>query len=181
MNRVLLLLVLLGCLQEARAHRLDECLQATRVRPGTNHVELSIEITPGVEVVREFLAVIDRDGDGAISAKEESAYAMRLLGELSATVDEQTVKAELLAVSAAPVARLREGTGVVRIRARAEFAPRPDGRHRLALINRHLPSISVHLVNAVKPTDPAVSIRKQTRDEQQTRYQLEFDVRSLRE
>ena len=50
------------------------------------------------------------------------------------------------------------------------------GQHTLSLTNAHLPAISVYLVNALVPKDRAIKITKQTRDELQKTYRLEFGL-----
>jgi len=89
MKSVLLggLLVLLAT--GARAHRLDEYLQATRVSVATNRIELSLELTPGVAVVDQLLVVIDQDRDGQISKEEAAAYAQRVLKDIRLRLDER--------------------------------------------------------------------------------------------
>jgi hypothetical protein len=52
------------------AHRLDEYLQSTLVAIEAGDVRLQINLTPGVAVAAQVLALIDRDRDGAISRKE---------------------------------------------------------------------------------------------------------------
>ena len=72
-----LLLLLLAT--EALAHRLDEYLQATRVSVATNRINLSIDLTPGVTVADQVLAVIDKNVDGQVSKDEGNDYARRFL------------------------------------------------------------------------------------------------------
>jgi hypothetical protein len=55
--------------------------------------------------------------------------------------------------------------------------PLGSGSHAVSFTNRHLPAISVYLVNALQSRDPAVEIGKQTRDELQKEYQVESRVR----
>lgn len=177
MRRIVSLLILLGANHDSWAHRLDECLQATRVKLATNQVELSIEVTPGVTIVKEFLAAVDGDHDGTISHAEGRAYGRKVLKELTAELDERPLKLSLLEISSSPVAEMKQGTGVVRIKAGASFKPLYRGRHQLSLTNRHLTAISVYLVNAVKPSDTAITISKQTRNERQQDYRLDFEVK----
>ena len=55
---------------------------------------------------------------------------------------------------------------------------RDAGSHALSLTNAHLPAITVYLVNALVPKDNVIKITKQTRDEFQKSYRLEFGITS---
>lgn len=176
---------LLGCCVglivaiESVAHRLDEYLQATRVAVATNRLELSFELTPGVAVVGTVLDLVDPDRDGFISTDERQAYAQRFLKDLSVGLDGKAVALRVTSVVAPTVAELRTGTGAIRIRAISTPPLLSTGSHTLTVTNRHLSAISVYLVNALRSENPAVEIGKQSRDELQKDYQLEFRVLPL--
>jgi hypothetical protein len=76
------------------------------------------------------------------------------------------------------VDEVKGGLGVIRIKATAPVGQLPAGKHVFSFTNAHLPAISVYLVNALVPRDPAIKITKQTRDELQKHYRLEFAVGS---
>jgi len=78
-------LLCLGAL--ASAHRLDEYLQATILSVEKDHVQGSMRLIPGVVVSSSVIASIDSNGDGILSQAEQRAYAERVLGDLSLTVD----------------------------------------------------------------------------------------------
>lgn len=160
----------------ARAHRLDECLQATRLKLETNRVSLRIDITPGVAVAREFLDRLDTNHDGSVSQSEQVAYGESMLGELSMFLDDRLLKARLTRVDASPMEELKAGTGSVRLGARVDLESLAAGEHHLTLTNRHLPTISVHLVNALQPLDPRLEIRTQLRSRDQREYRVEFEL-----
>lgn len=160
----------------ALAHRLDEYLQATRVLVGTNHIDLVIDLTPGVAVVDQLLVVIDQDRDGRVSEKESADYAQRVLKDLKIALDEKALALSLVDTSFPALQKVKEGLGVIRIKATAPIEPLATGRHTLSLTNTHLPAISVYLVNALTPRDDTIKITRQTRDELQTKYRLEFVV-----
>lgn len=175
---------LLGCLlvtlaTNATAHRLDEYLQATRVTVTTNRVDLSIDLTPGVSIAGQLLVVIDKNRNGLVSDEEGSAYAQHVLKDIQFGLDEKTLVPRLLETSFPKLAEIRSGHGVIRIKATASVGPLTTGPHALGLTNAHLPMISVYLVNALVPNDPAIKIGKQTRDELQKEYRLEFEVNPL--
>jgi hypothetical protein len=175
-NRVLVILGLLAAVDPVSAHRLDECLQAVRVRVEPGQILLSAQITPGMDIVKSFLAVIDRDGDGSISDDETGRYAAQWLRDVSVALNNLSLKLQLTDIRVPPVSAMRQGTGVIRIEVRSKFPPLSPGAHRLTLTNAHLAALSVHLVNAVKPESDKVTISKQTRNETQTEYRLDFTV-----
>jgi hypothetical protein len=163
---------------QAWAHRLDEYLQAVRVSVVTNSIGLSIELTPGVAVADQVLAVVDKDRDGRVSEAEVAAYAQRVVEEIHVGLDENVLALTLTDTSFPTLESVKKGMGVIRIKATAPIEPLSMGNHTLNLTNAHLPTISVYLVNALTPKERAVKVRKQTRDELQTTYRLEFSVGS---
>lgn len=174
--------VLLGCLWvavsgESFAHRLDEYLQATRVSVATNRIDFTFELTPGVEVAGQVLEQMDPDRDGRISQDEGNAYAQRFLNDLKLSLDGNPAAIKVTSASFPPGQEIRKGIGTIRIQATSDAPSLGAGSHALQLSNGHLPAISVYLVNALQSNDPLVEIGKQTRDELQKDYRLEFRIR----
>lgn len=172
---------LLGCLllvlaTDAWAHRLDECLQATRISVATNRIDVSIDLTPGVAVADQVLAVVDKDKNGRISKTEAAAYAQRVLKDIQVGLDEKILAVSQVDTSFPDLADVKKGLGIIRIKATAPVEPLTAGNHALTFTNAHLPAISVYLVNALTPKDRAIKITNQTRDELQKNYRLEFGV-----
>lgn len=172
---------LLGCwlllfATQAFGHRLDECLQATRIAVAINRIDLSIDLTPGVAVAGEFLLGIDKDRDGRVSDEERDIHARHVLRDLQVGLDGKTLTLTLTNAAFPALREVRAGLGVIRIQATASIAPLKPGVHTLSHTNLHLPGISVYLVNALVPKDRAIRIMKQTRDESQKDYRLEFSV-----
>jgi hypothetical protein len=168
--------LILAAAAPARAHRLDEYLQAARIAVATNQIDLAFELTPGVAVAEKVIAHIDHNQDGLFSGEESSAYTKQFLQDLTVSLDGRVLGPALVSFSFPASSELRTGTGVLRIRARCALAPLAAGEHTLTLTNRHLPAISVHLVNALRSKVPSVEIGQQTRDELQRHYQLRFRV-----
>jgi len=174
---------LLGCLMllalatAAWAHRLDEYLQAMRISVATNRIDLSIDLTPGVAVADQLLVVIDKDHDGRVSKEEGNAYAQHVLKDLRIGLDGKVLTLRLAEASFPALHDVRDGLGVIRIKAAAPIGQLAGGNHVLTLTNTHLPEISVYLVNALVPKEHAIEITKQIRDELQRNYHLEFLVR----
>jgi len=176
MKSILLGGLALALATDALAHRLDEYLQATRVAVSTNQVDLSIELTPGVAVAEEVLAVIDKDRNGEISRVERDQYGEQFLKDLQLRLDEKAVALRLVEAAFPSVIEMQSGVGVIRLRATASSKPLTEGRHSLCLTNTHLPRISVYLVNALVPKIQTVQITRQIRDELQQDYRLEFEI-----
>lgn len=178
MKPTLLVCLLLVFVADASAHRLDEYLQATRISVDTNRINLSIKLTPGVAIADELLVVIDKDRDGRISNEEVAVYAHRVLKDIQVGLDETTLTLSLVDASFPAIREVKEGHGVIQINATARVGQLAVGSHTLSLTNAHLPAISVYLVNVLVPKDEALKITKQTRDEFQRTYRLEFSVSS---
>lgn len=168
------LLILLAT--EAWAHRLDEYLQATRISVATNRIDVAMELTPGVAVADQVLVVIDKDRDGRVSKDEIATYAQRVLKDIRVGLDEKVLPLSLVETRFPTLHEVKVGVGVIRIKATLLFGHISVGQHTLGLTNTHLPAISVYLVNALVPKGPAIKITKQTRDEHQKTYRLEFSV-----
>src|ERR1700677_752682 len=94
-----LLLALLAVPSAIFAHRLDEYLQATLVAIEPGEIRLDINLTPGVAVAGQVLALIDRDSDGVISTNEAGAYAELVRRDLVARLDARNVELKLAALN----------------------------------------------------------------------------------
>ena len=178
--RLPLLLALLAVPSAVFAHRDDQYLQATLVTIEPSSVRLQINLTPGVAVAERVIALIDRDGDGAISTNEAAAYAESLKRDLLLRVDGRKLELKLTASEFVPPAELRTGSGTIQMELSAISGPLAAGPHRLTLENRHLTSISVYLINASKPKFATVQIARQKRNENQSAGEIEFTFHPFR-
>src|SRR5437868_841861 len=88
--------ILLSIGTPAKAHRLDEYLQATLISVEKNRVQAQVRLTPGVAVFPIVLAIIDTNADGVISESEQQVYAERVLWDLSVTVDGDRLRPKLV-------------------------------------------------------------------------------------
>ena len=158
----------------AFAHRLDEYLQATLVVVEPAGVRLQINLTPGIAVAEALLAGIDRDHDDAISRDEAAAYARRLQGDLMLRLDGQILDLTLTASDWPAPAELRDGVGVIRLEFKASYSRLGAGLHRFAFENRHLPAVSVYLINAALPQSRVIRITRQTRSDTQATGEIDF-------
>jgi len=164
------------CAMTGLAHRLDEYLQATRIAVATDRINFNFELTPGVAIAGNALELIDHDRDGLVSREEGNAYAGRFLKDVNVGLDGMGLALSLATVTFPALPEIRSGTGIIRIRATTVVGPLEAGEHVLTLTNGHLSTISVYQVNALQSKDPAVELGKQSRDERQKGYRLEFRV-----
>ena len=172
----LLSLALLVLVSEASAHQLDECLQSTLVIIEPTRVCLKINVTPGVAAVDEILARIDTDRDGAISKKEAAAYAEAAKADLSVTLDGRKLDLKPAGSAFPGISDLRDGEGTIRLEFTATPPPLAVGPHALSFENRHLPNLSVYLLNAAKPKSELIRISAQKRKSDQHAGTVEFII-----
>jgi hypothetical protein len=170
--------VLLALPGTARAHRLDEYLQATRLSLAPDRVGLEIDLTPGVDTAPTIFALIDVNHDGWISEAERAAYANQFLKEIIFEVDGWPRRVMLLRSQFPSFEEMSAGTGVIRIEARAEWAG-AIGRHSLFYQNNHRQDLGAYLVNALLPESREIEITEQHRDLRQHEIRLGFNVRSI--
>lgn len=163
------------------AHRLDECLQAIRVGVFTDRVELAVDITPGAAVAGRVLDVMDSDRDDRISKEEQEDYGRAVLNDMALRLDDRSLSLTPISVEMPPVPQIRDGSGLIRVRAAGVFERLHPGAHALTLTNTHLPDLSVYLVNVLRSKDRSVEIGRQMRDEAQRGYRLEFVVTGQRD
>ena len=173
--RCALVLVTTVALQSmAFAHRLDEYLQATLVVVEPDCIRLQINLTPGVAVVEQVLALIDRNHDGIVSTNEAAAYCESLQRDLVILLDQRTLELKPTASFFPEFSDLRTGLGIIQIEFSATLGPIGPGLHRFMLENRHLPGVSVYLVNAAQPASNSIQINKQIRNAHQSVGEIQF-------
>jgi nickel/cobalt transporter (NicO) family protein len=180
LGRLTLLLALLSLPSAVFAHRDDQYLQATIVVVETSEIRLQINLTPGVAVAEQVIALIDHDRDGAISKNEAAAYAESLKRDLTVRLDGRKSALKLTASEFVPPEELRTGSGIIQMEFSASFGPIAVGPHRITLENRHLSRISVYLINAAQPRFAAVEITRQKRNTNQSVGEIEFTFHPFR-
>jgi hypothetical protein len=161
---------------ETAAHRLDECLVATRIEAGRDKAVIKIDLVPGSALFPEFMAWVDRDADGQIGQEEADGYAQKLLSDCVLTADNKPVALSLVAVSLPPMGGLATGAGRFRITARSTFPQLSPGSHTLVFRCCHHPEACVYLANALAPRDPQVKVLRQERDALQTELAIHLDI-----
>ena len=160
----------------ARAHRLDEYLQATRISVEADRIATEINLTPGAAVANDVFAAIDLDHDNKISPAESVAYAESVVTSLSLSVDGQRRLLTLDAYSIPSLADMRHGEGIIRLRATAKTPPTPAGRHQLLFSNTHRSDIGVYMINALVPVDERIRITGQSRDMLQHEFRMDYTI-----
>jgi len=153
----------------AAAHRLDEYLQATLLGVTRDGIDVEIRLTPGVAMLPVLLAVIDQDRDGRISSEEERNYLGRVARDVELRVDGVTAPLSLIESKFPAVEAMREGLGTIRMKLYTAHTG-----HELRFENRHLPQISVYLVNCLAAPADGLVVRQQRRDEAQKSIQFEY-------
>lgn len=157
----------------AFAHRIDEYLQATLLTIGSDRVQASMRLIPGVLTAPQVIASIDTDQDGVFSDAEEKSYALRVLADLAIEVDGKDARLELGSWSLPQPAQLRDGLGEIHIEY-SVVLPQGGSKRSFSLENRHLRARSVYLVNVVSPEGGSTLILTQRRNEAQSVYEVEF-------
>ena len=165
--------ILLSAGAPALAHRLDEYLQATLFSVEKNRVEAQIRLTPGVAVFPVVLANIDADANGLLSDAEQSAYAERVLRDLSLTVDGDPLQLKLVSTKFAGTEEMKQGLGEIQIEFRADLPP-GGSRRRLIFTNHHQHGMAAYLVNSLVPRDRDIRLTAQSRNQDQSVYQLDY-------
>jgi hypothetical protein len=173
MTKVLAAAVLLSLRAPASAHRLDEYLQATIISVGTNHIQASMRLIPGVAVSPIVIGTVDTNGDGVISEVERQAYAERVLGDLSLSMDGHRLKPRLVSTNFPKTEEMKAGIGEIQIEFAADLW-RGGTNRKLILENHHLNRISIYLVNVLAARDKNIQITAQSRNENQSLYQLSY-------
>jgi hypothetical protein len=162
----LLALIMVG---GAAAHRLDEYLQATLIGVTREGVDVEIQLTPGVAMLPLWMAAIDQDRDGRISPEEARAYVARVAREVELRVDGVPVPLSLIDSRFPTIEAMQEGLGTIRMKLHTARTG-----HELRFENRHLPQVSVYLVNCLAAPSDGLVVTRQQRDEAQRSIAFEY-------
>jgi hypothetical protein len=171
-TRRLLAIALLGLVPlHASAHRLDEYLQATILSIEPHSVQATMRLVPGVSVAPAIIATIDSNHDGVISSEEQHHYAESVLADLQLQEDSSRLPLHLLSATYPSLEQMKQGRGEIELTFSAELSTGP-ANHQLTYLNHHQAAISVYLVNSLVPKDKTLSIAAQTRNQNQSVYQV---------
>jgi hypothetical protein len=165
--------VFLSLAAPAWAHRLDEYLQATVLSVARDQIEGFMRLVPGVAVSAIVISSIDTNGDGTLSEGERRAYALRVLGDLSLSVDGQHLAPHLVSAQFPSLDEMRRGVGEIQLDFTADL-PQGNTSRKLIFENKHQSRIAAYLVNCLVPSDKGIRITAQARNQSQSFYQLEF-------
>jgi len=163
---------------DVSAHRRDEYLQAARFAIAPTHVELQLDLTPGIAVAETIIAEIDRDRDGSLSADETRAYIGLVLRTIDLDVDGQSLHLQPIASSFPTVEAIRRGEGTILLQLDATLPRLLDGAHHLVYRNTHHRDISAYLANALVPDTDRVVVKAQLRDIDQHDLTIDYLLRA---
>jgi hypothetical protein len=163
----------------ASAHRLDEYLQALRVDVSGQTIRIALDLTPGASLAPEVLAALDADRNGAIDRVDADLYAAGVLNDITVAIDGAGTRIDLIGADFPDSEELSAGLGVIRL-VFATRAPRARGDHRIEIENRYRPGASVYLANALRPSSDEVTIESQTRDVEQRRLTIAYQLSGFR-
>jgi len=161
----------------ASAHRRDDFLQAARIGLEPDRVVITLDLTPGSAVAESFLAALDHDRDGSLSAEEERRYAERMVGALSVALDGDTLPVRVLSRSFPDPSVFRRGEGTIRLTVGATLPRVSAGSHQLLFRNAHLAGHSAYLANALVPESADVTVTSQRRARDQAELTIAYSVR----
>jgi hypothetical protein len=165
--------MLLVAAASGHAHRLDEYLQATTLSLEEDRVHANVRLIPGVAVFPVVLAGIDTDTDGVVSEAEQRAYAERVHGDLSLTMNSARLQLRLISWTFPNIETLKEGLGEIQLQFAAD-APRTGYSRKLVFENHHQQVIGTYLVNSLVPRNAAIRITAQNRSYDQSSYELDY-------
>ena len=165
-----------GFPRSSEAHRLDEYLQATRISIELERISVEMSLTPGAAVADKVFADIDQDRSGTVSTAEAAAYARLVISSLTLSVDGRSWALTLDGFSFPQLADMRNGEGIIRLRASAKIQQSSIGPHRLSFANTYRSDIGVYLINALIPSDGRIRITGQSRDTLQNEFRMDYKV-----
>ncbi len=174
-------LLAMSLAQGVAAHRLDEYLQATLIGVTRNHVELEVSLTPGVAVLPAVMARIDKDADGWVSPEEEQAYVREVVRDVELRVDGNDVPLQMIGSEFPSLQAMREGLGTIRLNLRAAYSGHELTGHELRFENRHMPGVSVYLVNCLASRDTSFWAGSPERDEAQRSIRFRYSFAATNE
>ncbi|MBN9659627.1 MAG: hypothetical protein J0H49_15700 [Acidobacteria bacterium] len=155
------------------AHPSGEYEQSSTISVLRGQVQVQLCLSPGVAVYRSILTMIDLNADGAVSESEQQAYAQRVLGDVSLTVDGQRLPLRLAASKFAAPEALKEGRGTIEVDLTADVPANGQNR-KLVFENKHRRDISTYSVNALTTGAPGIQVAKQERNPEQSELRLDY-------
>ena len=162
----------------ARAHRLDEYLQASRLAIDPDRVSIELDLTPGIAIAGVVIRDIDADASGSIDAVEGRAYSQRALKAISLGIDGVPLDLQVVDRAYPSIDAMKEGQGTIRLRFAAVLPRLSSGAHRLQYRNAHRADIGVYLANAMMPATDRIVVNTQHRDVDQREVVIDYELRT---
>ena len=165
-SALLLAAALLAEPSPARAHALDEYMQSAYITLAPGQVTIEVGLTPGVLVVPGLMTLMDTDNNGAFSAAESQAYAMRVLADVALSLDGQPRSLTVTGVQMPEPQIMLAGGGEVRVTLRAALTPTVTSAvsHQVIVANHHAPVKSAHQIVLLRPKSNDLVIVGQKRN-----------------
>jgi hypothetical protein len=171
---VVTILLLVTSVQTS-GHVLDQYLQASRIEPEPDRINVEIDLTAGTAIASSVFLAINTNHDGEISMAEGRAYAKEVLQDLDLALDGRRLTLGLVDCTYPTFDEMRAGTGPIRVRATAQVRGDP-GRHQVSYRNRHRQELGAYLVNALAPGTRRIVIAQPRRDVLQQEILLEYSL-----
>ena len=173
---LLLVLWLLASPLAASAHPLDVYLQATYITVAPAGIVVELDLTPGVLVAPQALAVIDTDGDQQITEAEGRAYAESIVGAVALQVDGQPVALSITSVDMPTYLVIQAGYGTIRIFTSGASAAGLTGTHSITYMNTNAPVGVTYQVNTFIEQGTAITLGTQNRDSIQQGITVDYTI-----
>ncbi len=165
--------------RDVSAHRTEDYLQAVRIGLEPDRVLITLDLTPGLDVAESFMAAIDPDRDGALSADEQRGYGGQVVSALTVEIDGRPLRPSLVSWSFPEPSAFRRGEGALRLELQATLpGMSAGGGHQLLFRNAHLAGHSAYLANALVPESARVVVTAQRRDRDQSEIAIEYTVQA---
>ena len=161
---------------DVSAHRTEDYLQAARIGVEPDSVWITLDLTPGIAEAESFLATLDHDRDGSLSAEEQRGYAEQVVSALAVEIDGRRLEPSVRSTRFPEPSALRRGEGTIRLSIQATLPEVPDGPHQLLFRNAHLAGHSAYLANALVPESARVAVTAQRRDRDQSELTIEYTL-----
>lgn len=161
---------------DVSAHRSEDYLQAARIGVGPDSVLITLDLTPGLVMAEGFIAALDRDRDGSLSAEEQRDYALQIVSSLRLGIDEQPLRPRVLSSNFPEPSAFRLGEGTIRLTLQSTLPTLSAGSHRLLFRNTHLAGHSAYLANALVPESAHVRVTAQRRTDDQSELTIEYTL-----
>jgi ABC-type nickel/cobalt efflux system permease component RcnA len=120
----------------AAAHPTDEVLQQAYLTPTVSHLEVQLDLTPGVLVAPSFAKAADTDGNGVLGPTETAAHLRRVTRALVVRADGQAIALEVTGSTYPPYELLAAGGGTVSVEAMADL---PSGTRTVTFTDAYDP------------------------------------------